>query len=99
MTRPVHGTMMSRRHWLKTGTGALAAAATLPRLGISPADAQTPKRGGTLSLRLWDPPHFDPHLTVSYKTHVLYTFTHSRLIKHKTGPSVTPGTFPLEPDL
>ena len=34
------------------------------------ARAQTPKRGGTLSLRLWDPPHFDPHLTISYKTNV-----------------------------
>ncbi len=99
MTRPVHGTTMSRRYWMKASTGAVAAAALAPHLGVTPAEAQTPKRGGTLSLRLWDPPHFDPQLTVSYKTHVLYTFTHSRLIKHKTGPGVTPGTLPLEPDL
>src|SRR5215467_9637989 len=50
----------------------------------------TPKRGGTLSLRLWDPPHFDPHLTISYKTHIVYSFTHSRFLKHKAGPTVAP---------
>ena len=65
----------------------------------SPARAQSPKRGGTLSLRLWDPPHFDPHLTISYKTHIAYSFTHSRLLKHKAGPAVAPGTFPIEGDL
>ncbi|MGH8057669.1 MAG: ABC transporter substrate-binding protein, partial [Candidatus Entotheonellia bacterium] len=42
---------------------------------------------------------FDPLLTISYKTHIAYTFTHSRLIKHKAGPGVQPGTFPLEGDL
>ena len=30
---------------------------------------------------------------------MLYTFTHSRLLKHKAGPAVTPGTFPIEGDL
>src|SRR5580765_6288988 len=61
--------------------------------------AQTPKRGGTLSLRTWDPPHFDPFQTISYKTHIALSFTHSRLLKHKAGPSVVPGTFPIEGDL
>jgi hypothetical protein len=46
--------------------------------------AQTPKRGGTLTVRVWDPPHFDPY---------------SRLLKHKAGPSVPPGSFVLEGDL
>jgi peptide/nickel transport system substrate-binding protein len=68
-------------------------------MSASPARAQAPKRGGTLNLRLWDPPHFDPHLTVSYKTHIAYSFTHNRLVKHKAGPGVQPGTFPLEGDL
>jgi len=88
---------MTRRDWLKlSGTGLAAGAlAAHP----TPAPAQAPKRGGTLNLRLWDPPHFDPHLTISYKTHIPYTFTHSRLIRHKTGPGVQPGTFPLEGDL
>src|SRR5439155_21200474 len=63
--------------------------------------AQTPKRGGTLSLRLWDPPHFDLHAGggLSYKLHTMMTFTHSRLVRHKVGPSVAPGTCQLEPDL
>ena len=88
---------MSRREWLALSGTALAAGTVLGHPGV--AHAQTPKRGGTLNLRLWDPPHFDPHLTISYKTHIPYTFTHSRLIKHKAGPGVQPGTFPLEGDL
>jgi peptide/nickel transport system substrate-binding protein len=89
----------SRRDLLKWSGVGLAAAATAPAVVWSPARAQGPKRGGTLSLRLWDPPHFDPHLTISYKTHIAYSFTHSRLLKHKAGPGVQPGTFPIEGDL
>ena len=89
---------LSRRDLLKLGGAGLAAAAAAPAIW-TPAHAQAPKRGGTLSLRLWDPPHFDPQLTVSYKTHVLYTFSHSRLLKHRAGPGVVPGTFLLEGDL
>ena len=54
---------LSRRALLKA-SGALAAAAVGPRLGLRDAAAQSPKRGGTISLRLWDPPLFDPHLTI-----------------------------------
>jgi peptide/nickel transport system substrate-binding protein len=89
---------LSRRDLLKLGSGA-AALALSPSVFTHPAEAQAPKRGGTLSVRLWDPPHFDPHLTVSYKTHIAYSFTHSRLVKHKAGPGVQPGTFPIEGDL
>ena len=89
---------LSRRDLLKwSGTG-LAAAAAGPAIW-TPAQAQAPKRGGTISLRLWDPPHWDPHLTISYKTHIAYSFTHSRLLSHKTGPAIHPGTFPIEGDL
>jgi peptide/nickel transport system substrate-binding protein len=87
---------LSRRELLALGGLGLATAA---QARWSPALAQTPKRGGTLSLRLWDPPHFDPHQTISYKTHIAYSFTHSRLLKHKAGPAVPPGTFPIEGDL
>ena len=89
---------LSRRDLLKWGGTGLVAAATAPAVW-SPARAQSPKRGGTLSLRLWDPPHWDPHLTISYKTHIAYSFTHSRLLKHKAGPGVQPGTFAIEGDL
>jgi peptide/nickel transport system substrate-binding protein len=91
---------LSRRHVLTLGGTVLGGAALATAGGVlAPAHAQTPRRGGTLSLRLWDPPHFDPHLTISYKTNVVYSFTHSRLIRHKAGPGVVPGTFPLEGDL
>jgi len=88
---------LSRRDLLAAGGLTLAGTALTPRL----ARAQTPKRGGTLSLRLWDPPHFDLHGPggLSYKVHIALTFTHSRLIKPKAGPNVQPGTFPLEGDL
>jgi len=86
---------LSRRHLLKLGGAALAGASAAPAV----ARAQTPKRGGTLSIRTWDPPHFDPFGTISYKTHIALSFTHSRLLKHKAGPSVVPGTFPIEGDL
>jgi peptide/nickel transport system substrate-binding protein len=85
---------LSRRQLLTLG--GLAASATL---APSLVHAQTPKRGGTLALRTWDPPHWDHMLTISYKTHIPLTFTHSRLLKHKAGPGVVPGTFPLEGDL
>ena len=88
---------LSRRDLLKLG-GAAAVALT-PGISAPPAWAQTPKRGGVLTIRGWDPPHFDPHLTVSYKTHIAYSFTHSRLVKHKAGPGLQPGVFSIEGDL
>ena len=77
-----------RRHDT-SGRGAVAGAG--PR--------RDPKRGGTIVLRPWDPPHFDPYLQVSYKTHIVYSFTHNRLVKYKSGPGVVPGTFAIEGDL
>ena len=90
--------MVSRRKFLTIGTGGLAAA-SLTAHAWAQAPAQTPKRGGTLSLRTWDPPHFDHILAHAYKTHVVISFTHSRLLKHKAGPGVRPGAFPIEGDL
>jgi peptide/nickel transport system substrate-binding protein len=76
-----------------------ASAAALAVLGRGRAGAETPKRGGTLMLRLWDPPHWDPYLTLAFRAQVPYTFTHSRLLKHKAGPTTLPGSFPFEGDL
>ena len=88
-------TDIDRRELLALGGLTLAGAALAPTVGR----AQTPKRGGLLTLRMWDPPHFDPHLTISYKTNTIYSFTHNRLLRHKAGSAVSPGTFPLEGDL
>ena len=85
----------TRRHVLRTGSLALTGALLRPR----PGSALTPRRGGTLTLRGWDPPLFDPMLTTAYRVHIALSFTYSRLVKHKAGPGVTPGTFPIEGDL
>src|SRR3989442_5188509 len=86
---------LSRRHVRTPGGAAPPRGAARP----SPAGGQPPKGGGTLPPRTWDPPHFDPFQTISYKTHIALSFTHSRLLKHKAGPNVVPGTFAIEGDL
>jgi peptide/nickel transport system substrate-binding protein len=87
--------MLTRRHFLGASAAMAAGAASPSRLAV----AQAPKRGGTLRIRGWDPPHFDHVLTHSYATHVPISFTHSRLLKHKAGPAVKPGSLPIEGDL
>ena len=86
---------VSRRELLALGGLTVAGATLAPSI----TRAQTPKRGGTLSIRTWDPPHFDPFQTISYKTHIALSFTHGRLLRHRAGPGVVPGTFPVEGDL
>ena len=86
---------MSRRDLLGLGGLALTGAAIEPRT----ARAQTAKRGGTLTIRGWDPPLFDPMLTTAYRVNIPASFTHSRLVKHKAGPSVAPGSLTIEGDL
>jgi ABC-type transport system substrate-binding protein len=50
-------------------------------------------------VRGYDPVHFDPHQTISFKTHTTLSFVYSKLVRHKVGPEVRPGTFTVEPDL
>jgi peptide/nickel transport system substrate-binding protein len=94
---------VSRRDLLKLGGIAAAASAAgsgLHLLDPGSADAQAPKRGGIFRVRfILAPPHFDPQQTVAFTTMVPLSFTHSRLVRVKAGPSVKPGTQPLEPDL
>ena len=85
----------TRRDVLALGALGLASSA----LPSTRALAQSPKRGGTLTIRGWDPPMFDPMLTTAYRVQIPLSFTHSRLVRHKAGPSVVPGTFPIEGDL
>ena len=86
----------TRRELLRlAGTAGAVAALPLP----APARAQAPKRGGVFRVRGEEPTGFDLHLTLSYKTMTALSFSHSRLLKVKAGPSVKPGTLPLEGDL
>jgi peptide/nickel transport system substrate-binding protein len=98
--RKTHG--VSRRQLLQAGLAAGAVLSTWPRYGpqaLWGGEAGAPKRGGILRVRGWDPPHFDAHLTINNYTNYLLSFTHSRLVRHKVGADVPPGTFIVEPDL
>src|SRR5262245_7625017 len=88
--------MVTRRKFLAAGAGAAALAAIgRPRGAL----AETPKRGGTRPIAAWDPRHFDHSLVHAYRTHVVISFTHSRLLRHRAGPGVKPGSLTLEGDL
>ena len=86
------------RELIKIG-GAPGAAVTAGA-HILPAQAQTPKRGGTFRFRFQVPPvQFDPHLTIGFATMIPLSLAYSRLVKVKAGSAVVPGTQPVEGDL
>ncbi len=89
---------LTRRDVLKVGLGASAALSAAPLFSPSGLRAQG-KRGGILRVRGYDPPHFDPHLTLNFKTNNTVSFVYNKLVRHKVGAAVTPGTFTVEPDL
>src|SRR5215467_10897561 len=95
-----HG--VSRRTLLKAG---LAASMTVSAWPLSHpsvlwgAEAGQPRRGGTLRVRGFDPPNFDPHLTIAGFTQSTVGFVYSKLVRHKVGGDVVPGAFIIEPDL
>jgi peptide/nickel transport system substrate-binding protein len=95
---------VTRREILKAGAAGVALGAAGGAAGLlapSVAAAQTPKRGGILRLTVISDPvtGFDPQQTISFVTQVPLSFTHSRLLKVKAGPSVKPMTYPIEADL
>jgi peptide/nickel transport system substrate-binding protein len=94
------GSHLTRRDLLKTGGAAAALSGPLSNPAVLLADDTEPaKRGGILRVRGWDPPHWDPHLTRAFMTMTTLSFVYSKLLRHKVGAGVTPGTFALEPDL
>src|SRR5919108_1926410 len=98
--RKVQG--VSRRELLQAGlvAGATLSAWPLHRPpALWGAEAGQPKRGGILRVRGYDPPHFDPHLTLNFKTNNTLSFVYNKLVRHKVGADVRPGTFAVEPDL
>src|SRR5215813_13333401 len=104
-TQPRHprGTQgVRRRDLLRAG---LAAGVTLSAWPLSRppalwgAEAGQPKRGGILRVRGYEPPHFDHQLVINFKADTTLSFVYSRLLRHKVGAGVEPGTFIVEPDL
>jgi peptide/nickel transport system substrate-binding protein len=61
--------------------------------------AAFPKRGAILRVRGFDPPNFDHHLTSAGFTQSAVSFVYSKLVRHKVGADIPPGTFIIEPDL
>ncbi|MGH8064496.1 MAG: ABC transporter substrate-binding protein [Candidatus Entotheonellia bacterium] len=96
------GPRLSRRDMLKAGLAAGVTLSAWPVYGptlLWGEEAGPPKRGGILHVRGRDPVHFDPHLTRNARTHTALSFVYSKLLRHKVGADVRPGTFIIEPDL
>jgi peptide/nickel transport system substrate-binding protein len=95
----IRSTSLTRRDLLRLG-GAVAATGGAGALGLTPASAQTPRRGGVFRLRSHvQPVHFDPNQTIAFSTMIPLSFAYSRLVKVKAGSGVVPGTQPIEGDL
>src|SRR5207247_4362261 len=90
---------MTRRDLLRAGLVGGATLLAEPGLAPRALRAQQPKRGGILRVRGYDPPHFDPHQTLNFKTNTTLSFVYNKLVRHKVGAGATPGTFAIEPDL
>ncbi len=72
---------MTRRDLLRAGLVAGATISADPLLAPRPVRAQQPKRGGILRVRGYDPPHFDPHLTLNFKTSTTVSFVYNKLVR------------------
>src|SRR5262249_30014283 len=93
---------LSRRRLLQMGLAAGLTVSALPLPRPAPlwgAEAGSPKHGGSLRVRGYDPVHFDHHLTLNARTNTTLSFIHSTLLRYKVGPEIVPGTFTVEPHL
>ena len=93
---------LSRRDLLKAGLAAGITVSAWPLYDpptLWGGEAESPKRGGTLRVRGFDPPHFDPHIATANFTQSTLSFVYSKLVRHKVGGDVHPGRFIVEPDL
>ncbi len=70
--RATEGTMgITRRELIGSGLAAGVALSAGPL--VAPVWAQG-KHGGVLRVRGYDPPHFDPHQTLNFKTNTTLSF-------------------------
>jgi peptide/nickel transport system substrate-binding protein len=93
---------VSRRQLLQMGLAASLTVSAFPLSRPAPlwgTEAGSPRRGGILRVRGWDPVHFDHHLTLNARTNTTLSFVHSTLLRYKVGPEVAPGTYIVEPHL
>jgi peptide/nickel transport system substrate-binding protein len=93
---------LTRRELLRAGlaAGTIFALRPLARPRVLwGSETGQPKRGGILRVRGFDPPNFDHQLTSAGFTQSAAGFVYSKLVRHKVGADITPGTFIIEPDL
>ncbi len=93
---------LTRRELLNAGlvAGATFAMRPLARPSLLwGGETGQPKRGGILRVRGFDPPNFDHHLNAAGFTQSAAGFVYSKLVRHKVGADIAPGTFIIEPDL
>jgi ABC-type transport system substrate-binding protein len=93
---------LTRREVLQAGLAAGATFALRPLVRpplLWGGEPGQPKRGGILRVRGFDPPSFDHHLTTAGFTQSAASFVYSKLVRHKVGADIAPGTFIIEPDL
>ncbi len=97
-----HADGLNRRDLLKAGLAGGITIVASPLYNPSMlwgGEAETPKRGGILRVRGFDPPHFDPHIATANFTQSTLSFVYSKLVRHKVGAEIPPGAFIVEPDL
>src|SRR5215813_9161743 len=85
---PGEARSVRRRALLKAGFVAGVTLSTWPLHTPSVlwgAEAGQPKRGGILRVRGYDPPHFDHHLTLNFKTNTTLSFAYSTLVRYQVG--------------
>src|SRR5437762_11754838 len=89
---------LTRRDFIQMSSAAVAAHVLAP---AGASAAETPQRGGVFRIRGEDATTgFDPHLVTNHhRIATNLSFTHSRLVKVKAGPSVVPCTRPGQPGL
>jgi peptide/nickel transport system substrate-binding protein len=93
---------LTRRELLQAGlaAGAMFSMQPLARPAqLWGSETGQPKRGGILRVRGFDPPNFDHQLTSTGFTQSAASFVYSKLVRHKVGADIAPGTFIIEPDL
>jgi peptide/nickel transport system substrate-binding protein len=93
---------VTRRELLQAGLAAGAMFALQPRGRprlLWGGEPEQPRRGGILRVRGFDPPNFDHHLTTAGFMQSAASLVYSKLVRHKVGADIEPGTFIVEPDL
>src|SRR5713101_9716803 len=75
-------------------------AAALLFLGVTPAQGQTPRRGGVFHVPAPEAPTLDPHLNAGFVTQVYASLIYSSLVRLPAGPELRgPGDHRILPDV